>query len=111
MKRKERRALYAMGQASAKAPRQQNVQDMSCCQDEGQPQTGAGPRPTPWSSHTCTEAKSPEAQAPRTAAPTRTDSTSCDRTTGMPVQNKATPWLGSRARGASQQPQQHKHLM
>lgn len=25
MKRKERRALYAMGQASAKAPRQQNV--------------------------------------------------------------------------------------
>lgn len=62
---------------------------------EGQPQTGEEPWPTPWSSHTCTEVKSPEAQAPRTAAPTRTDSASCDRTTGMPAQDKATPWLGS----------------
>lgn len=57
---------------------------------------GEGPWPTPWSSHTCTEAKSPEAQAPRIAAPTRTDSTSCDRTTGMPAQDKDTPWLGSK---------------
>lgn len=63
---------------------------------KSKPQTGEGPGPTPWSSHTCTEAKSPEAHAPRIAAPTRTDSTSCDRTTGMPAQDKATPWLGSR---------------
>lgn len=68
----------------------------TCAAVKRKPQTGEGPGPTPWSSHTCTEAKSPEAQAPRIAAPTRTDSTSCDRTTGMPAQDKATPWLGSR---------------
>lgn len=44
--------------------------------------------------HTCIDAKSPEAQAPRIAAPTKTDSTSLDRTTGLPVQEKARPLLG-----------------
>lgn len=44
--------------------------------------------------HTCMEAKSPEAQAPRIAAPTKTDSTSWDRTIGLPVQERNTPLLG-----------------
>lgn len=73
---------------------------------------GRESRPAPRSSHTCTEVKSPEAQAPRIAAPTRTDSTSCDKTTDMPVRNKATPWLGSRAGTvwrASKHPQWQKY--
>lgn len=45
-------------------------------------------------SGTCIDAKSPEAQAPRIAAPTRTDSTSLDRTTGLPIQEKVTHLLG-----------------
>lgn len=54
-------------------------------------QSHEGPQASPGSPpHTCTEGKSPEAQAPRIAAPTRTDSTSCDRTAGMPVQDEAT---------------------
>jgi len=44
--------------------------------------------------HTCIDVKSPEAQAPRIAAPTKTDSTSLDRTTGLPIQEKAMPLLG-----------------
>lgn len=77
---------------------------------KGSPDRGgamAYPPTAPHSSHTCTEVKSPEAQAPRIAAPTRTDSTSWDRTTGMPAQDKTTPWLVSRPGalwGASKQP-------
>lgn len=76
----------------------------SFCQEDRQASDRGGTTATHGSQHTCTDVKSPEAQAPRIAAPTRTDSTSCDRTTGMPAQDKVTPWLVSRTRaGGSQQ--------